>query len=94
MKLHGTQWFSIALILVGGTYLIRLARHSEPDMWVYQPAIADGPAGPDVAAGIPAESSEIAGGIESPPDAEPEPQPDPADEAEPPDPPAPGTPAV
>lgn len=40
LELHGTQWFSIALILVGGIYLIRRARNAEPDTWVFEPATA------------------------------------------------------
>ncbi|MGH2830376.1 MAG: prolipoprotein diacylglyceryl transferase, partial [Actinomycetota bacterium] len=34
LKLHGTQWASIALIAAGTAFLIRLARRGEPDVWV------------------------------------------------------------
>lgn len=37
IKLHGTQWFSILLILVGSIYLIRLSRREEADTWTYSP---------------------------------------------------------
>lgn len=40
LKLHGTQWFSILLIVVGSIYLIRLGRRGEPDTWVNTPPAA------------------------------------------------------
>ncbi|GAC1414806.1 MAG: hypothetical protein NVSMB57_10350 [Actinomycetota bacterium] len=34
LQLHGTQWASIALILAGTTYLVRIARRNEREVWV------------------------------------------------------------
>lgn len=48
LRLHGTQWFSILLIVVGAVYLIRLARGGEPDTWTAAaPEPAPEPAAPE-----------------------------------------------
>ncbi|MHB8511532.1 MAG: prolipoprotein diacylglyceryl transferase [Actinomycetota bacterium] len=72
IKLHGTQWGSIALIIAGVWYLIRISRHGERDEWPGLPSQPSEQTAEPSAPSIVIESSHEETASESTPVADPE----------------------